>query len=411
MRKLLFRVSHILARFGFWLPAIVVLLRCGSLDAMDQTAKLRLQYCFLMMRRSRRARGLYAQLLRRELDRSAETNFTLAAAAHHFERHNLAALIDRRTARQTHPLVQLAVARAMAEFDEAIVSGEIYGLIAMMVDRLTLRPGEDVIMVTASQRYLEMFSLWLEQTRKHVSGRILGIAMDQAALTAMNEALDRCVVDISRFCVFDEGSNLQDRPRLVLWVLRVLLLREIVRRGHRLLSIDLDAVAIADLAPMLNNLPEADIVVQKDYSIPMDVARRLGFVLCCGFMVFSPTAATISFMDRYARRTMHELDDQLAVNHMIEEAGVKDMTKTPESMSFHADGVRWVCPDKSLVSRDVTYGSIVRHFQQQGQTIDQLRAQLGLLPVRFTEEGCSSTSALKTRSLRSLKAGAPGDGV
>jgi hypothetical protein len=253
-------------------------------------------------------------------------------------------------------------------------------MIAKMIDSLPLRHGEDVIVVTAGQRYLELFELWLEQAHKHVNGHILGIAMDQAAFAAMNEALDGCVIDLSPFFVFDERGKIQERPRQVLWILRVLLLREIVGRGHRLLSIDLDAVVVADLAPMLNNLPEADIVVQQDYSIPVDVARQLGFVLCCGFMVFSPTPATNSFLDRYVRRTMHELDDQLAINHMIEEAGVKNVTRTTESMSFQADGVRWVCPDKSLVSRDITCGSVVRHFQQRNQTMDELRAQLGLLP-------------------------------
>ena len=380
MRKLLFSLSHVLARFDLWLPAIMVLMHCGSIDAMNPSARGRLQYCFLMTRRSRRGQGLFAHLLRRDIDRSAETNLALAAGAHRFERHHLAALIDRRTTRQTHSSIQLAVARAMVKFDEAVISGEIYRMIARMVDSLPLRSSEDVIMVTAGQRYLEMFRLWLEQAHKHVDGRILGIAIDQAALTAMNDALNRCVVDLSPFFVFDEGGNIQDRPRQVLWVLRVLLLREIVQRGHRLLSIDLDAVAVADLKPMLNRLPEADVVAQQDYSIPVDVARKLGFVLCCGFMVFSPTAATTSFLDRYARRTMHELDDQLAVNHMIEEAGIKDVTRTAEWMSFHADGVRWVCPDKSLVSRDITYGRVVRHFQQRDQTMDELRTQLDLTP-------------------------------
>jgi hypothetical protein len=145
-------------------------------------------------------------------------------------------------------------------------------------------------------------------------------------------------------------------------------------------SIDLDAMVLADLEGMLRGFAKVDIIAQQDYSIPVDVARKLGFVLCCGFMVFHPTSATKAFLDRYAKRTIQELDDQLAINHMISEATISELTKTPGYFTFQSNGVSWLCPDKSLVSREISSGSCVRHFQQRGQTIAELRAQLGLQP-------------------------------
>jgi hypothetical protein len=377
VRKLVFSLGKALMRASLWVPAIAVLMYYDALDGSDRKAKIRMLYCFLMARHSRMARGLYVKLLRRNLDRSAEANFALAVVAYRFERYRLAGLIDRRTARQAHPPVAAAVARTMARFDEAILSGAIYDMVAAMVDRLPLAAGEDVVLVAAGERYLGLFGLWLEQARKHIRGRIFGLAMDAGAFAAMGEALDGGVVDLSTFFVFDEHGKVDDRCRQVLWIVRVLFLREIVRRGHRLLSIDLDAVAMGDLASMLDRMPEADIVVQKDYSIPQEVARKLGFIVCCGFMVFSPTQATKDFLDRYVKRPMHELDDQAAINHMIADAGVADVVTTSESMSFRADGVRWVCPDKTLVSRDIATGRVIRHFHQ-GQSVDELRALLGL---------------------------------
>jgi hypothetical protein len=376
-RKLLFSLGQVLMRFGLWIPAIVVLMRYDALDGTNRKAKLRLHYSFLMVRHSQRAKDLYAKLLRTDLDRSAEANFALAVIAYRFERYHLAALIDRRTARQTHPPVPIAVAKIMARFDEAIISGDIYTIVSTMVDRLALQPNEDLTLVAAGERYLGLFGLWLEQARKHIDGRIFGLAMDQTAFTAMTSALDGGVIDLSSFFVFDEQNKIDDRCRQVLWILRVLFLRELVSRGHRVLSIDLDAVAMADLTPMLKALPEADIVAQQDYSIPLDVARELGFVLCCGFMVFFPTPATNGFLDRYAQRTIYELDDQASVNHLIQAAGVTDRVTTAESMSFRASGVRWVCPAKSLVSRDISTGKVIRHFHQ-GQSVDELRVMLGL---------------------------------
>jgi hypothetical protein len=377
VRKLLFALGQAFMRSSLWVPAIRVLMVYDALDGTNRKAKIRMLYCFLMARHTPAAKQLYVKLLRRNLDRSAEANFALAVVAYRFERYRLAGLIDRRTARQAHPPVQSAVAQTMARFDHAIISGSIYRTVAAMVDRLPLQPGEDVVLVAAGEGYLGLFGLWLEQARKHIRGRIFGLAMDQASLSTMGEALDGGVVDLSSYFVFDEQGKIDDRCRQVLWIVRVLFLREIVGRGHRLLSIDLDAVAMDDLAPLLDRLPQADIVAQKDYSIPHDVARKLGFVLCCGFMVFSPTPATNAFLDRYAGRTMQELDDQAAVNHMIGDAGVTDVVTTPEAMTFRADGVRWVCPDKSLVSRDIATGKVIRHFQQ-GQGVDELRAMLGL---------------------------------
>jgi hypothetical protein len=97
-------------------------------------------------------------------------------------------------------------------------------------------------------------------------------------------------------------------------------------------------------------------------------------------MVLQPTAATKVFLDRYAKRTMQELDDQLAINHMIGEATISELAKAPSYFTFQSDGVSWLCPDKSLVSREISSGRFVRHFQQHGQTIAELRTQLGLQP-------------------------------
>jgi hypothetical protein len=160
----------------------------------------------------------------------------------------------------------------------------------------------------------------------------------------------------------------------MLWVLRVLLVREIVSRGHTVTSLDLDALVLEDLGGLLSSFPAADIVAQQDFSMPLDVARNLGFILCCGFMVFRPTQATQRFLDRYAQRTMLESDDQLALNHLIAEAGISEKVREPRYLSFEAAGVWWLCPDKALVSRDIAYGSVVRHFQHKGQTVAQLRA-------------------------------------
>jgi len=379
VKRLFLLCSHVLARFGLWFPTVAVLYFAGSRYSLDKKARSRLLYAVLMSSSDRRTRGLYVHMLQRDLDLSADGNFHLAAMAQCLERPRCAALIYRRTSRQNHSVAELKVAGVMAHLTAAIASGSIYARIATLVDGLGLTD-EDVVLVTAGRRYLEMFDLWLEQARQHMSGRIIGIALDAESEVVLRDRLHGSAINLAPFFVFDEQGVIHERSRNGLWILRVLLLREIVSRSHRVISIDLDAVVLADLEPMLRGFAKADIIAQQDYSIPVDVARRLGFVLCCGFMVFHPTCATKAFLDRYAKRTIQELDDQLAINHMISEATISELAKTPAYFTFQSDGVSWLCPDKSLISREIGSGSCVRHFQQRGQTIAELRTQLGLQP-------------------------------
>jgi hypothetical protein len=40
-------------------------------------------------------------------------------------------------------------------------------------------------------------------------------------------------------------------------------------------------------------------------------------------------------------------------------------------------GLKWVCPSTALVSRDLSYGSVIRHIQRLGESIDDIEQKLG----------------------------------
>ncbi len=186
-------------------------------------------------------------------------------------------------------------------------------------------------------------------------------------------------MDLSPYFGFDSAGRIDDYSKRHLWILRVFLLRALAARGHTVLSLDLDAVFVGDLAPLLATLPPADIVAQQDYSIPIDVARRLGFILCCGFLLIRPSPTVLAFLDRYVEATAHELDDQTALNHLLLAAGLTNKQTNPTHMSFTSMGLRWVCPAPTLISRDIDYGTVLRHFQQTAPLDPtQLAQRLGI---------------------------------
>jgi hypothetical protein len=83
-------------------------------------------------------------------------------------------------------------------------------------------------------------------------------------------------------------------------------------------------------------------------------------------------------MDRMCDRTLIERDDQLALNHLIGRAGTGSRKEIAGALRFTALGATFVCADPAMVSRTLESGEVIRHFQQDGRTVEQVRQALGL---------------------------------
>jgi len=334
----------------------------------------------LLGKDSPRIRQAFAGVLRRDLDISAANNLWLAFTAWCLGCFRLAELINRRTAKRNYGTPEAVIAAREAEFAASLLNGNLADTLSDVVDQLSISvtTTEPLIVVPLSGQYGKLFELWRQQVDHHAKGRLVVLAMDEKARDIVKESGTHDIVDLSSYFSFDQTGCVDDFSKRHLWVLRVLVLKDLISRGHTVISLDLDAVLVGDLNQMLDALPISDIVAQRDYSIPIDVARELGFILCCGFMLIRSNPATIDFMSRYATQVTLELDDQCAVNHLLVEAGVQNQISTSAYMVFDSGDVSWACPDTSLVSRNVGYGTVIRHFQQQGQSIEDLRQSLGL---------------------------------
>jgi hypothetical protein len=334
----------------------------------------------LIRKDSPRIRRAFAGILRRDLNISAANNLWLAFTAWCLGCFKLAELINKRTARLNSGTPEAVIAAREAEFAASLLNGNLADTLSDLVEHLSLSvtTTEPLIVVPVSGQYGKLFELWKQQVDHYAKGRLVVLAMDEWARDIVKESGAHDVVDLSSYFVFDRAGRVEDFSKRHLWVLRVLVLKELISRGHTVISLDLDAVLVGDLSHMLEALPISDIVAQRDYSIPLDVARELGFIICCGFMLIRSNPATIDFMNRYATQVTLEFDDQTALNHLLVEATVQNRTSTSAYMVFDSGGVSWVCPDTSLVSRDLGYGTVIRHFQQQGQSLEDLRQSLGL---------------------------------
>jgi hypothetical protein len=326
------------------------------------------------------ATALFRRVVEDNADRTAELTLDLAEMATRIEEPVLAESFlqdaEERAAKEDNVFAADA-ARKLLILSTTLRDGLLDTAIRKDMDAIAVDDSSPLVLVPLSGGYLQMFALWLQQVRKHIGPRVIVLAMDDAALDATQDLDGVQTVDCRRFFAWENGK-LHAKTRGVLWFVRVLYLRALVQAGHAVLVLDLDAIPVGDVLPMLETMRDADVVAQLDHSIPMDVDRELGFVLCCGFILWRPTVAAKTLLDRYATAAQVERDDQLALNHLLAKDGVVAKTNRADAMRFGSAGVQFVCPDPSLVSRTLNAGSVVRHFHQTGQTIDQLKAALGL---------------------------------
>jgi hypothetical protein len=371
--------SRIFSRFDLWTQVVFALSQIRPSTRLGENFRLRFAYACLMGRDRPRIRRAFAGMLRRDLDISATHNLWLAFTAGCLGCQNLAVLIFKKTAARNRGTAEAVIAEREAMFVASLVNGSLAQQLANMLYPICSAPSTDepVIVVPFGGQYSPLFQLWKQQLDRHAKGRLVVLAMDEQAREIAQEYGACDIVDLSPYFGFDAAGRVEDFSKRHLWVLRVLVLNEMISRGQTVISLDLDAVLVGDLEPMLQSMPDADIVAQRDYSIPVDVARKLGFVLCCGFMRIRSNPATIRFMHSYATQAILEMDDQTSLNHLLVEAGVQNFISTNSHITFDSAGISWACPDTSRVSGDVSYGTVIRHFHPQGQSIGELKKRLG----------------------------------
>jgi hypothetical protein len=378
LKKALLFAGHLCARFSYWQVSARCILASGSLESLDPKSIGRLLYALMMCGPGSFSTSTLDRLIQSDSNKSPEMDCWLAAAAQRLGNMPEAIRLYRQAAASHGPYQGAAAVSRMALLLEEIGSGDASSRIAELVDALSLSGDRDVILVSLGEHHLPLFDEWLRQTRIHAKGQVVAAGLDAAAVAELRSRLPGGVIDLSSYFSSDGSGKLHAYSKHALWIVRTLVIRNLVCRDHRVLSIDLDAFLMGDVDRMLDGFPSADIIIQQDFSIPMDVARSLGFVLCCGFMYLRPTTTTKAFLDQFVGRTVVEMDDQLAINHLIRDKGLSDINRTPEALSFRSLGVRWLCPARNVVSRDFTYGTVVRHFQQYGETTQELRVKLGL---------------------------------
>lgn len=375
--RLAIPLSKALARLHRWWLTAYVLGR-HPLSELDKHSAGRLSYALMMSHRLQpdRTDALFHQILERNQAVTAEQSLLIAEMATRIGNNSAALDLLKQAVERSLDIDTRTAAERLLETAVTFGDGSLQSAIRSAMRALQLAAGERVVLTSLSGAYCDMFVLWLEQVRKHIGSRVVILAMDDAAINAATPEHHVSVVDARRYFAWSASGVLHPQARGVLWLIRTLHLRELVASGHGTLVLDLDAMPVGDVWELVRMQGECDVVAQLDHSIPMDVDREFGFVLCCGFMFWQGTPAAQALLDDFSKAAQVERDDQLALNHLLARRGITPLQKHEHGSHFTSAGVRFACPDESLVSRSLHTGSVVRHFHQVGQSIVELRRSL-----------------------------------
>lgn len=379
MTSILRLLARVATRMHRWRLASYLFVFGGhSLQSLGED-RPRLAYSLMMCGHGAFSRGLLAHLLRRSGDGSAEDTLWLARMATHLGCIDLALLLYRRAERRFAGTLNGAVASSLHHFFHGALSGSLSADLSERIrDLPALNPASPLVLTVVSARFLEVFRIWMRQVQTHTRCQPLVVALDGETAKAATAEFDCPVVNVSHWLMFDEKGRMEGFTAKTLWILRVFLLHALLCQGRDVVSLDTDAIPVGSLEEMLQSLPTWDVAAQRDYSIPMEVARKFGFILCCGFMAIRSNERTIRFFREYSTATLLEMDDQVALNHMLAEAGITERHESADILSFRSMGLSWCCPSSSHVSRELRSGSVIRHFHLNDLTTEDIRRGLGL---------------------------------
>jgi hypothetical protein len=198
-----------------------------------------------------------------------------------------------------------------ASFDPAAVSVHSRGIATAVAIARALAGASPVVIVFANAAYAALLANWIGFAR---ASNILVIALDAEAqgVAAANGVAS----------VLLPGTA----SRAELWILRALLFSEFARAGMDFIHSDVDAVWARSPVEEVRSL-DVDIAFTSGTVWPREVARRWGFVVCCGFFAVRASPATASFFADVAKRAAACGDDQVAVNEALVAAGATWMPR------------------------------------------------------------------------------------
>lgn len=350
MKLLLGFSLAVLSRFAFW--NVLCVLAAQLWDKLDEAATRRLIYGVYRSTNAKAKKCAIADDLRSYSPTQLRNRrlFDLVCALRELDK--IQTFID---AARKHGIVNDLFNLYSACLDGTIGRSVKNSILFRAVDVRSL------VLVTITADVLPYAERWI---------RLFESSVDPQAFTLVFLCLDKeaeCFAKLHRGNTIYLSNMLQDEmekeakyKRQAIWIIRVHVLRELNRLGFNVLNCDIDAFIVGDIARLLEQMDQ-DIAFQQDFSIPLDLSRKFGFIACPGFSFYRSNPAVRHFLDLFVSEVLFVRDDQIAVNVLL--LGNNPILKEGDAgIELLSQGVTCRLFSASDVSRQPTEGRFVRHF-------------------------------------------------
>lgn len=234
---------------------------------------------------------------------------------------------------------------------------------ASVTDAVTLREIDvrPLVLLTITADVLTYAERWI---------RLFELSVDPKAFTLAFLCLDlesECFAKLYGGFKIHLSSSLSPEikkdlscKRQAIWIARVHVLRKLNNLGFDVINCDIDAFIVGDVTQLLEEM-DYDIAFQRDFSIPLDLSRKYGFIVCPGFSFYKCTPAVRHFLDLFASETLFVRDDQIAANNLLF-GNNPILRKEDDEAVLVSQGLTCRIFSAFDVSRHPSYGRFVRHF-------------------------------------------------
>jgi Nucleotide-diphospho-sugar transferase len=244
-----------------------------------------------------------------------------------------------------------------------------------------LKKNKAIIIALVNKAYYPLFELWYSRFSKLNIHNYLIVSLDRHThLNLQNRGINTRLVEIrnpryvsdffSKHLYEVSGKKLgrQFRRsttvsyRQKIWRTRVEILKRIIDSGVNVIHTDIDAIWRHDILPYIESI-DKDLIISIAHGMPKTAIERWGFSLCCGFYMLRSNDKTQRFVDDYLRATIDAKDDQVALNNLIMDSGIRWVSKdtTRNEGNLERYGLHIHVLDEGVVSRKPVPNAYVYH--------------------------------------------------
>jgi hypothetical protein len=167
-----------------------------------------------------------------------------------------------------------------------------------------------IIITFTDFKYLDVFNIFYDNFKK-LNLDLLVVSLD---LKTFNELTIRGIKTIYK------PYNININIKSQFWKFRLNIINEIFKKNKTdIIHTDADCFWFKNILECIeNNKTNLDIIGSIGYGSPIEIVKKMGFILCCGFYFIKYTEKNRLIIDKIAnQKFINSTDDQTQFNYYI----------------------------------------------------------------------------------------------